>query len=187
MWSTAFRATDLADAAGAVARRADVSRAFLDENLDAKAAVATAMTEAGERRSQLLTDYDSECEAPWPVRALNASDALKAAHADILAQRTRIGELPGEIGDLQVEWIEEAIQRITSENTTLKQRVRRLTAANRTLDEHFKATRSNLRFLDRRVADLQCRRTRECASEVRTNVLSEMTGCSLGSSGIVAR
>ncbi|CAL2068976.1 protein of unknown function [Streptomyces murinus] len=36
MWSTAFRATDLADAAGAVARRADVSRAFLDENLDAK-------------------------------------------------------------------------------------------------------------------------------------------------------
>jgi hypothetical protein len=34
---------------------------------------------------------------------------------------------------LQAEWAEEAIQRITTENTTLKQRVRQLTADNRTL------------------------------------------------------
>ncbi|TJZ93136.1 hypothetical protein [Actinacidiphila oryziradicis] len=48
-----------------------------------------------------------------------------------------------------------AIQRIATENTTLKQRVRQLTTDNRTLDERLKAARSNLRFQDRRVADLE--------------------------------
>ncbi len=46
---------------------------------------------------------------------------------------------------------------ITTENTTLKQRVRRLTADNRALDERLKAARSNLRFQDCRVADLEAR------------------------------
>ncbi|MFI6610127.1 hypothetical protein [Streptomyces sp. NPDC050507] len=70
-------------------------------------------------------------------------------------QRTRIGELRGQMRDLQAEWSEEAVQRITTENTTLKQRVRQLTSDNRTLDERLKAARSNLRFQDRRVADLE--------------------------------
>ncbi|MFG2776880.1 hypothetical protein ACGFY7_03335 [Streptomyces prunicolor] len=56
---------------------------------------------------------------------------------------------------MEAEWTEETIQRITTENTTLKQRVRQLTADNRTLDERLKAARSNLRFQDRRVADLE--------------------------------
>lgn len=70
-------------------------------------------------------------------------------------QRTRIGELRGQMRDLQAEWSEEGVQRITTENTTLKQRVRRLTSDNRTLDERLKAARSNLRFQDRRVTDLE--------------------------------
>jgi chromosome segregation ATPase len=139
----------------AVARRADVSRTFLYDNPEARAAVASAMAEAGDRRSRTLADQDDEREATWRERALNAEDALKAAHAEILAQRTRIGELLGQIRDLQAEWTEEAIQRITTENTTLKQRVRQLTIDNRTLDERLKAARSNLRFQDRRVADLE--------------------------------
>ena len=49
------------------------------------------------------------------------------------------------------------IQRITTENTTLKQRVRQLATDNRALDERLKAARSNLRFADRRVADLEAR------------------------------
>ncbi|WP_406347380.1 DUF6262 family protein [Streptomyces sp. NBC_00144] len=138
-----------------VARRADVSRTFLYDNPEARAAVSTAMTEAGERRSQTVVDLDEEREATWRERALNAEDALKAAHGEILAQRARIGELLGQVRDLQAEWTEEAIQRITTENTTLKQRVRHLTADNRTLDERLKAARSNLRFQDRRVADLE--------------------------------
>ncbi|MER5641006.1 DUF6262 family protein [Kitasatospora sp. NPDC002227] len=139
----------------AVARHADVSRTFLYDNAEARAAVATAMADAGERRTQILADQDTEREATWRERALNAENALKAAHGEILAQRTRVGELLGQIRDLQAEWTEEAIQRITTENTTLKQRVRQLTADNRTLDERLKAARSNLRFQDRRVADLE--------------------------------
>ncbi|MEN3308133.1 MAG: hypothetical protein V7603_4335 [Micromonosporaceae bacterium] len=50
-----------------------------------------------------------------------------------------------------------AVQRITTENTTLIQRVRQLTADNRILDERLKAARSNLRFQDRRIADLEAR------------------------------
>src|SRR6185312_10925836 len=75
----------------------------------------------------------------------------------VIAQRTRIGELLGRIRDLEAEWTQDAIQRVTTENTTLKQRVRQLTADNRTLDERLNAARSNLRFQDRRIADLEAR------------------------------
>jgi hypothetical protein len=139
----------------AVARRANVSRTFLYDNTEARTAVATAMAEAGERRSQMLTEQGDKREATWRERALNAEDALKAAQIEILAQRTRIGELLGQIRDLEAEWTEETIQQTTTENTTLKQRVRQLTTDNRTLDERLKAARSNLRFQDRRVADLE--------------------------------
>ncbi|WP_326687233.1 MULTISPECIES: DUF6262 family protein [unclassified Streptomyces] len=139
----------------AVARRANVSRTFLYDNLEARTAVATAMAEAGERRSRMITQLDDEREATWRERALYAEDALKATRTEIFAQRTRLGELLGQMRDLQAERTEETIQRITTENTTLKQRVRQLTADNRTLDERLKAARSNLRFQDRRVADLE--------------------------------
>jgi hypothetical protein len=115
------------------------------------------MAEAGQHRIQLLADQDDEREATWRERALNAEDALKAAHAEIIAQRTRIGELLGHVRDLEAEWTEEAIARITTENTTLKQRLRQLTTDNRTLGERLKAARSNLRFQDRRVAGLEAR------------------------------
>ncbi|MDH6122855.1 DUF6262 family protein [Kitasatospora sp. GAS204B] len=139
----------------AVARRANVSRTFLYDHPAARATVAAAMAEAGERRTQMVTDQDDVRETTWRERALNAEDALKAAHAEIMTQRNRIGELLGQVRDLEAEWTEEAIQRITTENTTLKQRVRQLTADNRSFDERLKAARSNLRFQDRRVADLE--------------------------------
>ena len=109
----------------AISRRADVSRTFLYGNPDARAAVAAAIAQAGEQRTR------------------------------ILAQRTRIGELLGQVRDLQSEWTQEAVQRITTENATLKQRVRTLTAGNRTLEEKLKAARENLRFHDKRIAGLE--------------------------------
>lgn len=139
----------------AVARRAEVSRTFCYDNPEARAAIAAAMSEAGEHRRQLIVEQDDEREATWRERALNAEDGLKAAHAEIRAQRDRIGELLGQIRDLEAEWTGESIQRITTENTTLKQRVRQLTADNRTMEERLAAARSNLRFSDRRVADLE--------------------------------
>jgi hypothetical protein len=75
---------------------------------------------------------DSGWSTTWAVSpvgaALNAEDALKADYAEILAQRTRIGELLGRIRNLEAEWPEDAAERITTENATLKQRVRPLTA-----------------------------------------------------------
>jgi chromosome segregation ATPase len=139
----------------AVGRRAGVSRTFLYENPEARAAVAAAVAGADERRGQALADLEDPQKTTWRERALNAEDSLKATNAEILTQRTRIGELLGQIRDLQAEWTEEAIQRITTENTTLKQRVRQLTTDNRTLEERLTAARSNLRFQDRRVADLE--------------------------------
>lgn len=141
----------------AISRRADVSRTFLYTNAEARSAVATAIADADARRGQALVDLDEQHEATWRERALNAEDALKAVNAEILNQRNRIGELLGQIRDLEAEWTEEATQRITTENTTLKQRVRQLTADNRTLEERLKAARSNLRFQDRRVADLEAK------------------------------
>ncbi|MGW2635176.1 hypothetical protein ACWC2K_38605 [Streptomyces chattanoogensis] len=63
----------------AVARRANVSRTFLYDNAEARSAVATAMAEAGDRRTQLLADGDDEREATGHERALNAEEGLKAA------------------------------------------------------------------------------------------------------------
>ncbi|EFC79692.1 DUF6262 family protein [Parafrankia sp. EUN1f] len=142
----------------AVARRAAVSRTFLYDNPDARAALAAAKTQAGEHRTRTLADHDNQQEATWRERALNAEEGLKAAQREILVQRARIGELLGQVRDLEAERTQEAIQRVTTENTTLKQRVRQLTTDNRTL-ERLKAARSNLRFSDRRIADLEARLT----------------------------
>jgi chromosome segregation ATPase len=117
--------------------------------------VAGAATASDLRRADDRAAQDAGQEATWRERALNAEDALKAATAEIVRQRARIGELLGQVRDLEAEWTKEAIQRITTENTTLKQRVRQLTTDNRTLDERLKAARSNMRFQDRRVADLE--------------------------------
>jgi chromosome segregation ATPase len=139
----------------AVSRRAGVSRTFLCSNPEARALLADATADTRARTAQDLADRDAGQEAAWRERALNAEDALKTAHAEIARQRERIGELLGQVRDLEADWTQDAIQRITTENTTLKQRVRQLTGDNRTLDERLKAARSNLRFQDRRVADLE--------------------------------
>jgi len=141
----------------AVARRADVSRTFLYTNADAKTAVTEAIQETTAQRNCLQDEQDDAGEASWRERALNAEHAQKTANQEITTQRTRIGELLGRIRDLEAEWTQDAIQRVTTENTTLKQRVHQLTTDNRTLDERLNAARSNLRFQDRRIADLEAR------------------------------
>lgn len=94
-------------------------------------------------------------EASWRERALNAEAMLKTAHEEIIKQRNRIGDLLGQIRDLETEWADDSIQRITTENTTLKQRVRQVAQENHELNERLKAARSNVRFQDRRIADLE--------------------------------
>ena len=138
-----------------VARRAAVSRTFLYANPDARAAIAAAATQETPQDKGSAGRNNDQHEATWRERALNAEDALKAANTEILAQRGRLGELLGRIRDLESAWTQDTIQRVTTENTTLKQRLQQLTADNRTLDERLNAARSNLRFQDRRIADLE--------------------------------
>jgi hypothetical protein len=137
----------------AVALRATVSRTFLYENADARALVTGAIAAGTGQRAQAAAD-DAQ-EASWRERALNTEAALKAAHAEIRAQRDRIATLMGQARDAESEWTPQAIGQITTENTTLKQRVRQLTLDNRTLQERLQAARSNVRFADRRIAQLE--------------------------------
>jgi hypothetical protein len=141
----------------AVARRANVSRTFVYDNPQARAAVAAALAADSERHGQLNLAQSSTQQAVWRERALNAEDALTTAHTEIVRQRTRIGELLGQIRDLQAEWDDETLARIIAENTRLKQLVQQVTADNRTLEERLTAARSTLRFQDRRIADLETR------------------------------
>ncbi len=78
-----------------------------------------------------------------------------AADAEVRTQHARIGQLPGQLRGAERELTQDAIRRITTENTTLKQRVRQLTQDNRTLEERLQAARSNNRFADRRIAQLE--------------------------------
>ena len=139
----------------AVVRRAGVSRTFLYENPDARTLVADAVGQTAAPQDRTGARPDSQNETPWRERALNAEDALKAAHAEIRTQRTRIAQLMGQIRDLETQWTDESIERITTENADLKQRVRQLTQDKRTLEERLQAARSNGRFQDRRISQLE--------------------------------
>ena len=148
----------------AVARRAGVSRTFLYDNTDARALMDAAGTAHASQRQRDQAGQDSQAEASWRERALNAEDALKAAHAEIRTQRARIGQLLGQIRDAERELTPDTIQRVTTENTTLKQRVRQLTTDNRTLQERLEAARSNNRFADRRIAQLEAQLTGQASA-----------------------
>jgi outer membrane murein-binding lipoprotein Lpp len=138
----------------AVALRATVSRTFLYENPDARALVTGAIATGTGQRVQAAAGGTRQ-EASWRERALNAEAALKAAHAEIRAQRDRIATLMGQARDAENERAPQAIGQITTANTTLKQRVRQLTQDNRALQERLQAARSNVRFADRRIAQLE--------------------------------
>ena len=124
-------------------------------NPDAKNLVTNAIDASGDQRRRTQAATDAQLEASWHQRALNAEDALKAAHAEIDTQRERIGILLGQLRDLQTEYTEGTAQRLAEENSTLKQRVRQLTEESRGLEQRLQAARSNNRFLDKRLADLE--------------------------------
>lgn len=138
----------------AVARQAGVSRTFLYANPDARALISDAMSKPGTEHPRGNDD-----QQPWRERALNAEAALKEAHAEIAAQRRRMAILMGQIRDLEHDLSPESAQRLATENTTLKQRVRQLTHDSRALEERLEAARSNNRFADRRIAQLEAQLT----------------------------
>lgn len=139
----------------AVARRVGVSRTFLYQNPDARKLMATAVAAADDGRRRAQAGQDGQAQMAWRQRALNAEDALKAAYAEIGTQRQRIAILMGQVRELQAEYTVGTAQRITAENTTLKQRVRQLADDKHSLEDKLQAARSNNRFLDKRIAALE--------------------------------
>lgn len=61
----------------------------------------------------------------------------------------------GQIRDFDQMVPGESVQRLVTENTTLKHRVHQLTQEHRQLRERLEGARSNLRFAERRIADLE--------------------------------
>jgi chromosome segregation ATPase len=137
----------------ALARTVRVSRTFLYQNQQARALIE--QTNRVNRPHPEVSDSGSRAQPAWRERALNAEDALAQAHREIRTQRTHIAELLGKLRDLEHDLPEGSLQRIVTENTTLKQHVRQLTQDNQRYQERLASARQNNRFLDKRVADLE--------------------------------
>lgn len=139
----------------AVARRSGLSRSFLYQNTDAKALMDAAQEAQGNHRRQTRDRQDDQAQASWRERALNAEQALKTAYTEITTGRERIAILLGQIRDLQSEYSQDTVARVAAESSDLKRRVRELTDDNRSLTDKLQAVRTNSRFLDKRIADLE--------------------------------
>lgn len=140
-----------------VARLAGVSRTFLYQNPDARRLVddATATSRSQRCTARQAQYASSQQEASWRERALNAEDHLRRAHDEIRTLRARIGDLMGQLDDHAQAQAEHSIQSVASANTQLKQQIRHLSAASRQPEDKLATARSNNRFLDKRIADLE--------------------------------
>ncbi|WP_217621732.1 DUF6262 family protein [Streptomyces lunaelactis] len=139
----------------AIAGRANVSSTFLYDNAAARTLVHNAVTASKSRHDQASEETHNRIEATWRERALNAEAELTRTQKEVHAQRQQIGELMGQIRDAEQMVSGESVQALTSENATLKHRVHQLTQEHRKLQERLEGARSNSRFADRRIADLE--------------------------------
>ncbi|MFI1408780.1 DUF6262 family protein [Streptomyces sp. NPDC020707] len=139
----------------AIAERADVSATFLYENPDARALVQQAVTDSKSRHDRRMAERHEQIEASWRERALNAEAELTRTQNELLTQRQRIGELMGQLRDVDQMVPGESVQKLTTENTTLKRRIQQVTQEHRKLQERLEGARTNLRFADKRIADLE--------------------------------
>ncbi|GGL10267.1 hypothetical protein [Streptomyces flaveus] len=138
-----------------MAERAGVSATFLYENTDARTLVKDAVASSRSRHDRLAQEEHDRIEATWRERALNAESELTRAQKEVLGQRQTIGELMGQIRDIDQMVPGESVQALATENTTLKHRVHQLTQEHRRLQERLEGARSNLRFSEKRIADLE--------------------------------
>jgi septal ring factor EnvC (AmiA/AmiB activator) len=61
----------------------------------------------------------------------------------------------GRLRDLQSEYTEDTVQRVAAESSNLKRPIRELTDDNRALTDKLQAARTNNRFLDKHIADME--------------------------------
>ncbi|MFE4612128.1 DUF6262 family protein [Streptomyces niveus] len=139
----------------AIAERADVSATFLYENADARGLVQQAVVDSKSRHDRRTGEKHEQIEASWRERALNTEAELTRTQTEVLVQRRRIGELMGQLCDIDQMVPGESVQQLTTENTTLKRRIQQVTQEHRKLQERLEGARTNLRFADKRIADLE--------------------------------
>ncbi|MFA3843621.1 DUF6262 family protein [Streptomyces aureus] len=139
----------------AIAARAAVSATFLYENPAARARVQAAIADSKSRHDRISSEAHDQVEATWRERALNAEAELTRAQKEIFVQRQRLGELMGRLRDFDQMVPGESVQALVTENTSLKHCVQQFTREHRMVQERLEGARSNLRFADKRVADLE--------------------------------
>lgn len=87
----------------------------------ARQLVTEAAAHAEGRQACSRQETTGAVDASWRERALNAEEALSQSAAKIRARRRHIGELMARIRDLELDLPADAVQRLTTESTTLKQ------------------------------------------------------------------
>jgi hypothetical protein len=104
----------------AIAQRADVSSTFLYENQAARTLVQTAAAANAANPDRTAEESHDRVESTWREQALNAENALTRTQKEVLTQRQRIGELMGQLRDFNQMVPGESVQRLVSENNSLK-------------------------------------------------------------------
>ncbi|MFI2437375.1 DUF6262 family protein [Streptomyces sp. NPDC018693] len=138
-----------------IAERAGVSATFCYENQEARALVQGVIADASRRRDGDTKQQHDRIEASWRERALNAEEALTRTQQAVFAQRQQIGELMGQLRDTEQAVPGGSVQAVLAENVTLKRRLDQMTREHRSLQERLEGSRSNLRFAEKRIADLE--------------------------------
>lgn len=155
----------------AIAERAGVSATFCYENTDARALVQAAVADARQRRDQGARQEHECIEASWHERALNAEEALTRTQETVFAQRKRIGELMGQLRDVEQSAPADSAPALHTENASLKRRLDQMTREHRSLQERLEGARSSLRFAEKRIADLEARLPEHAREEDRTGAV----------------
>lgn len=138
-----------------VAARAGVSTSFLYANTEARSLLQAGLAADQHQRERETLAAHVLAEATWRERALNAEAELGRTQKEVFAQRQSIGDLMGQLRDLDRTVPGESVQHLSTENATLKRRVDQLAQEHRALRERLEGARSNLRFAEKRIADLE--------------------------------
>lgn len=138
-----------------IAKTAGVSRSFLYQNEDAKSLMEEAIKRQEADLQATVEARSGESLVAWRERALNAESQREKATEEILLQRSQIAELLGAIRSFEDTSPEDGVQRLVTENLSLKRRLKEAVAEADRLDARLTSARENNRFLNKRVADLE--------------------------------
>lgn len=130
-----------------IAALANVSRTFLYENADARAAVDAALTRTEIRQTVKTEKQTTEQAMNWRERALNAEQALKATRQKVTEQAKLVSELLGELRDPDGTWAREERAELRAQNERLRTEIADLRRSTLDLERTLEAARANVRRL----------------------------------------